>query len=774
MKILLVNYMETTSFGGINKVVRELAKNLSQKHKVKVLQLNPFGLSKKEIYEGFEIIRIGSKMNDYLYGFSPKIFFYLKKYIKQFAPDIIHVHGYHSLFSMQVIWVSKKIQPKLPIIFSPHFGIYSHSSIAGKLLWRCYNKLIGQYIAKIVDYIVVASEYEKTTLEKELKVKKDKIFVIPHGVNIIKATKNVNKETNIIKLVYGGYLLKIKGIHYILYSIKELISTFNFRNVRLEIIGEGPYKRKLQTITKNLGLDNFVFFRPALDYKEFLEQIEKANIFLLLSEGENYGITVAEALALGTPVIVTERAALKEFLNEPGCFGVSYPPNPKEVAKLILKIINSDVRLGPFSKKIRKWEEIIKDYERVYMRALRCTQSTKKSKKPLTILASSPFCGITRPKSGAQNRFSNLLKQLRNHDNKIIVLESKKFFSEKDRKLGKIYTYRDINLPTMRDFNFHFILNLAKILKVEDVDLIQFSHPSGIFIAKLMTKIMGKEIPIVYDAHNVESDFVVEVIAKNPEYLGIKKRIIPLYIWFLEKFACKYFADHIICVSSRDQKTFIEKYQLEKKKITVIPSGCFLPSLPDIKKECLKKRMGIDSNKLVIFFHGSYSHPPNKEAVTLIKKYIAPKFKGDDKILFVIGGEGIPKFNQGNIKSLGYIKDLYTTMSIADIAIVPIRRGGGTKLKVLDYLAMGLPIVTTKKGIEGIEAEKNKHVIIVDDVNEEFIESIKYLVENQKERERLGRNARKLAEEKYEWRKIGKKLNMLYEKIIAGYPYENL
>ena len=64
-------------------------------------------------------------------------------------------------------------------------------------------------------------------------------------------------------------------------------------------------------------------------------------------------------------------------------------------------------------------------------------------------------------------------------------------------------------------------------------------------------------------------------------------------------------------------------------------------------------------------------------------------------------------------------------LNSSDIGIVPILHGGGTKLKIFDYMGVGLPIVTTKKGIEGIEAKNGQHAIIVDDVNEEFINAIK-------------------------------------------------
>jgi len=76
-----------------------------------------------------------------------------------------------------------------------------------------------------------------------------------------------------------------------------------------------------------------------------------------------------------------------------------------------------------------------------------------------------------------------------------------------------------------------------------------------------------------------------------------------------------------------------------------------------------------------------------------------------------------------------------------------------------------LPIVTTKKGIEGIKAKNGEDAIIVDDVDEEFIDAIKYLVENEQERKRIGANARKLAEEEYDWEKIGGKLDKLYREI---------
>jgi glycosyltransferase involved in cell wall biosynthesis len=77
----------------------------------------------------------------------------------------------------------------------------------------------------------------------------------------------------------------------------------------------------------------------------------------------------------------------------------------------------------------------------------------------------------------------------------------------------------------------------------------------------------------------------------------------------------------------------------------------------------------------------------------------------------------------------------------------------------------GLPIITTRKGIEGVRVNDKEHVIIVDDIGKEMVESIKYLVQNRKERERLGLNARRLAEDEYSWGIIGGKVDSTYRMI---------
>lgn len=365
MKILLTNYMETTAPGGINKTVKEIAKNLSRKgHEVTVLQSNPLGLPKEEIYEGFKIVRVSSSFEKHFYGLSPEMYRYLKNHFEKLDPDIVHVHGYHKLLSAEIIHIIRKLNSEVPIIFSFHLDVV-RTNFAGKYLFHVYN-LLSRHVFKKSSHIISFSKFEKSTIINALGVDSSKISIIPHGVDLINLTKT--KKENKIRLLYCGYLIDRKGLDFILKSLKVLVYDLGIKDVVLTVVGEGPRSKKFLSLSKDLKLDKYIIWKHFLPRKRLIKEIKKADIFLLLSRSEAYGIIVAEALSLGTPCIITKRTALTEFLDEPGCFGVDYPPDPEEVADLIIKIYKNDISVGPFSKRIRTWGTVAEEYEKLYFK----------------------------------------------------------------------------------------------------------------------------------------------------------------------------------------------------------------------------------------------------------------------------------------------------------------------------------------------------------------------------------------------------------------------
>ncbi len=376
MKILLVNYLETTSPGGINKVIRELAINFSTMgHEVTVLQPNPSNYKINENVNGFNIIRVSSRFDKYFYGLNWEMYQYLNKHLEDLNPDIIHVHGYHSLLPIETVYAIKRIDSKIPVIFSPYLDI-SKSTFAGKYLWNIYN-MFAKNVFKKSNYITSCSDFEAENIEY-IGVNSDKISVISLGVDTFDYIDSVdhipkiksNKQDNQLRLLYTGYLISRKGVDYILNSLNLLVNDIGFKNVVLTIIGDGPHKEDLLNLSKTLNLDDYIVWKSFLPREDLINEIINSDIFMLLSRSEAYGITVAEALSLGTPCIITNRTALKEFKDEPGCFMVDYPPEPKIIAELILNIDKNEVIVGPLTSKIRPWHEVVEDYEQLYKSAL--------------------------------------------------------------------------------------------------------------------------------------------------------------------------------------------------------------------------------------------------------------------------------------------------------------------------------------------------------------------------------------------------------------------
>lgn len=391
----------------------------------------------------------------------------------------------------------------------------------------------------------------------------------------------------------------------------------------------------------------------------------------------------------------------------------------------------------------------------------------------MKVLAISNHGNTFNPKEGADVRKYNLLMELAK-SNDIYVLESSRYQNDKSKVPSniKIEYFREINffgypLSFLLDFNPSYIFKLISIMKKENFEIIQIAFCYGIIITKLIALFMKKETEIIYDAHNVEAEYILQVSDKNSSLF--LNYFFWIYVPLIEKLAINA-TDNVICVSEADKLSFIKRYNLPFNKITVIPSGTKIRPLRmgENHKIKLKESFNIKENDVVILFHGTYKYPPNREAIDIIIDYIAPIIKTKfENAVFLIAGNGVPVVEKDNIKSVGFVENLDSLLSVSDIAIVPILKGGGTRLKILDYMSVGLPIVSTKKGIEGIEVTEGKDAIVCEEVNEKFIDGILELLYKNECRVNVGLNAYELARKKYDWEEIGKKLQRLYTDLIS-------
>ncbi len=126
-----------------------------------------------------------------------------------------------------------------------------------------------------------------------------------------------------------------------------------------------------------------------------------------------------------------------------------------------------------------------------------------------------------------------------------------------------------------------------------------------------------------------------------------------------------------------------------------------------------------------------------------------------------------------DINILGYVEDIRPHMERAKVFICPIMEGGGTRIKILDAFAQGIPVVSTIVGAEGLDLEKGKHILLADTVTE-FVGGVSELLENDELSKNMSLCAREFVEENYSYNIIGKKMAMVYNELVESGGFDEI
>lgn len=117
-----------------------------------------------------------------------------------------------------------------------------------------------------------------------------------------------------------------------------------------------------------------------------------------------------------------------------------------------------------------------------------------------------------------------------------------------------------------------------------------------------------------------------------------------------------------------------------------------------------------------------------------------------------------------NIICTGYVEDVREYLHKCKVYVCPLRIGGGTRLKILEAMAAGIPIVSTSVGSEGLNVTNNMNILIAESP-EGFAKKVIDLLNNLELREKITINARRFVEENYDWESIAKRQMEIYEKL---------
>lgn len=303
-----------------------------------------------------------------------------------------------------------------------------------------------------------------------------------------------------------------------------------------------------------------------------------------------------------------------------------------------------------------------------------------------------------------------------------------------------------------------FTERLAELLKKEHFDVVQLEM---LYMAPYVSTIRAhSKAMVVLRAHNVEHK-IWERIAKETKFF-LKR----WYINHLAKTLKEYELNALetvdgIAAITRKDAAFFRKYC--SKPIVDIPYGIY-------PEEFTPKFEIEDKPK---FYHiGSMNWMPNEEGIRWFIDEVLPKtVEKVPDFVYHLAGRNMPEWlkelKDPHVHVVGEVPDAKAFVADHDVAIVPLLSGSGLRIKIIESMALGKTVITTRVGAEGILYNEDENLIIAEN-KAKMVEAIRSLNENPETAVRIGQAARRLVEETYDNRKIIARLLMFYEQIKPG------
>jgi glycosyltransferase involved in cell wall biosynthesis len=219
--------------------------------------------------------------------------------------------------------------------------------------------------------------------------------------------------------------------------------------------------------------------------------------------------------------------------------------------------------------------------------------------------------------------------------------------------------------------------------------------------------------------------------------------------------------DYCIAVSDMDTNRVQQYTRIQPQQVICVPNGV------DLNYYQIN---GIAKNQHELVYSGALTYLPNFDAMQFFLSEIFPMVQSEYpqsklKITGKTNGFSTEHLRlNGNTFFTGYVDDIRPVVAEAEICIVPLRQGAGTRLKILEAMALGTSVVSTTKGAEGLDVRHGYDYLLAD-TPQEFAQSVIRLLKDQNLQKKLTLQARKTVEKTYNWEKIGahflEKVNLL-------------
>jgi len=302
------------------------------------------------------------------------------------------------------------------------------------------------------------------------------------------------------------------------------------------------------------------------------------------------------------------------------------------------------------------------------------------------------------------------------------------------------------------------------VIHADQLTMAQYALP-GRFGQLINTD--GNMVARVFDAHNAVWTIIQRMRENAPSLLrpvvALESRRVKRY----EGVVVREF-EHTLAVSEPDRQALIEALSFVKGPVEDVPIRVIPIAVDTEQLQPMKRPVG--SSNIVTL--GTLHYPPNADGIRWFANDVFPKIlKTIPMAELTIIGKNPPvdilelaKRFPDVIKVTGYVNDLTPYLEAAAMVVVPVRAGGGMRVRILEAFARGLPVVTTAVGLEGIHAQPGEHVL-VEDTPDRFADAVVSLLNDPTSQAKLGENGRQLAVQRYDWKVVLTALDHIYQEI---------
>lgn len=277
------------------------------------------------------------------------------------------------------------------------------------------------------------------------------------------------------------------------------------------------------------------------------------------------------------------------------------------------------------------------------------------------------------------------------------------------------------------------------------------------------------DIPKVLDIDNFMARMLQEAIPMASQPLARFRRWLAYWKFLRYERSLYPRFDRCLVVTESDRRAVAQQMPLQDGQLIVTPNGV---------DTAYNRLEAVTPLPNTLVFNGAMTYNANYDAVAYFLKEIYPQVvRQTPEVRLRITGStsgvnlaALPL--DEHVELTGYVPDIRPVVAQSWACVVPLRIGGGTRLKILEAMSLGTPVISTAKGAEGLEAEHGAHLLIAD-TPDEFAAQVIRLLRSAELRQELAYNARRLVTEKYEWSRIGADFRLAIERLVAGEGIEN-